>query len=112
LCGSRFDWSRLGPDVFEDECSHEESKKDSDHAIANVVEIRIGRVTLKDAVKECECDLQPSITDPLASRCDPARDDLGTSHEDDERCDRFHVRQQEYGGEKRERSADHATNGS
>ena len=97
---------------MEDQPSDDEAKENSNDAIADVIEIGIGRVSLKDAVEECECDLQPSITDPFASGRDPARDGRGTGDEDDERCDRFHVRHQEYDGEKRERSADHATDDS
>jgi len=63
----------FGPDVVEDECGDEESEKDSNNAIADVIEIGIGRVTLKDAVEESECDLQAGITDPVASGRDPAR---------------------------------------
>ncbi len=58
---------------MEDECGDEESEKDSNNAIADVIEIGIGRVTLKDAVEESECDLQAGITDPVASGRDPAR---------------------------------------
>src|SRR5206468_2840246 len=58
----------LRPDVSKDEAGDDQTKKDSDDAIANVIEIGIGRVTLKDAVEESECDLQPSITDPLGSK--------------------------------------------
>src|SRR5438034_10636114 len=97
---------------MEDEYGDEETEENSNDTIADVIEIGIGRVTLKDAVEESECDLQPSITDPFASRRDPARDGRGTSDEDDERCDRFHVRHEEYDGEKRERTADHATDDS
>src|SRR6266446_7972648 len=102
----------VGPDVSEDESGGDKTEKNSDDAIADVIEIGIRRVTLKDAIEESECDLQPSITDPFASRRDPARDGRGTSDEDDKRCDRFHVRHKEYDGEKRERSADHATDDS
>ena len=63
---------------------------------------------MKDAVEESECELQPSITDSLASGRDPARDGRGTSDEHNERGDRFHVWHKEYDGEKRERSANHA----
>jgi hypothetical protein len=42
LCGSRFDSSLLGPDVIEDECGDEESEKDSNDTIADVIEIDIG----------------------------------------------------------------------
>src|SRR6266853_3419813 len=112
LSGLRSDSSALRPDVIEDEAGDDQTKKDSDDAIADVIEIGIGRVSLKDAVEESECDLQPSITDPFASRRDPARDGRGTSNKYDERCDRFHVWHEEYDGEKRERSADHATDDS
>src|SRR5206468_7515758 len=101
-----------GPDVSEHESSDDKTEKNSDDAIADVIEIGIRRVTLKDAIEESECDLQPSITNPFASRRDPARDGRGTSDEDDKRCDRFHVRHKEYDGEKRERTADHATDDS
>ena len=100
------------PDVLKDKSGDDETKENSNDAIADVVEISVGRVSLKDAVEESECELQPSITDPLASSRDPARDGSGTSDEDDERCDRFHVRHEKYNGKKRERSADHATDDS
>src|SRR5205823_7288871 len=99
----------LGPDVLKDEAGDDQTKKDSDDAIADVIEIGIGRVSLKDAVEESECDLQPSITDPFASGANPARDGRGTSDEDNERRDRFHVRHEEYDREKRERSANQTT---
>jgi hypothetical protein len=106
------DSSALWPDVIEDECGDEESEKDSNDTIADVIEIGIGRVTLKDAVEQSECDLQAGITDPVASGRDPARDGSETGNKDDERCDRFHVRHEEHDGEKRENSADHATDDS
>src|SRR6266853_3863811 len=112
LSGLRSDSSALRPDVSEDESGYDQPKKDSDDAIADVIEIGIGRVSLKDAVEESECDLQPSITDPFASSRDPARDGSGTSNKYDERCDRFHVWHEEYDGEKRERSADQTTDDS
>jgi len=94
------DSSALWPEVIEDECGDEESEKDSSDTIADVIEIDIGRVTLKDAV-ESECDLQASITDPLASGRDPTRDRSDTGNKDDERCNRFHVRHEEHDGEAR-----------
>ena len=96
LCGSRFDASALGPDAVKNECGDDEIEKDSNDTIANVIEIGIGRVALKDALKECEGDLQTGITNPFASGRDPAPDGSGTSNQDDERCDRFHVRHEEY----------------
>src|SRR6266581_6065761 len=112
LSGLRSDSSALLPDIIEDEAGDDQTKKDSDDAIADVIEIGIGRVSLKDAVEESECDLQPSITDPFASRRDPARDGSRTSDEDDERRDRFHMWHEEYDGEKRERSTDQTTDDS
>jgi hypothetical protein len=56
----------LRPDVLKDKSGDDETKKNSNDAIADVIEIGIGRVTLKDAVEESECELQPSITYPLA----------------------------------------------
>jgi len=47
----------LGPDILEDESGDEESKKDSNDTIADVIEICVGRVALEDANEECECDL-------------------------------------------------------
>src|SRR4029077_9866766 len=99
----------FGPDVLEYEAGNNETKKDSNDAVADVIEIGVGRVALKNAVEESECHLQPGITNPFASSRDPARDSRGTSDEDDERCDRFHVWHKEDDGEKRERTADHAT---
>jgi hypothetical protein len=90
----------LRPNVFEDKSGDDQTKKDSNHAIADIIEIRVGRVSLKDAVEESECHLEPGITDPLASRRDPTRDGSRTSNQDDERGDRFHVRHEEHDGEK------------
>jgi hypothetical protein len=80
LCGSRFDLSALRPDIIEDECGDEESKKDSNNTITDLVEICVGRITLKDADEEGERDLQAGIIDPVASGRDPARDGSGTSN--------------------------------
>jgi hypothetical protein len=55
-----WDSRALWPDVIEDESGDEESEKDSNDTIAEVIEIGIERVTLKDAVEESECDLQPA----------------------------------------------------
>src|SRR5712691_8550501 len=112
LCGLRFNTSAFGPDVLKDQSGDDETKENSNDAIADVIEIGIGRVTLKDAVEESECELQPSITDSLASGRNPARDHRSASDEHNERRDRFHVRHEEYDGEKSERSADHATDDS
>jgi hypothetical protein len=61
LClGPICDSGSLWPDVIEDESADEESEKDSNDTIAEVIEIGIERVTLKDAVEESECDLQPA----------------------------------------------------
>src|SRR2546430_1274575 len=109
FCAYRFDSFALGPDVLEDESRDDQTKKNSNDAVANVIEIGIGRVSLKDAVKECEGELQPGITDSFAAGRDPTGDGGGTSHEHHERCDRFHVWHEEYDGEKREGSANHAT---
>jgi len=57
----------FGPDVIEDECGDEESEKDSNDTIADVIEICIRRIPLKNAVEKSEYDLQPSVTDPFAS---------------------------------------------
>src|SRR6266446_4255678 len=46
----------LWPDVSEDESGDDESKKNSNDAIANVIEIGVGCVTLEDAVEKSERD--------------------------------------------------------
>src|SRR5207237_4890600 len=102
----------LRPDALKDKSGDDETKKNSNGAIADVVEIGVRRVALKDAVEKSERELQPGITYPLASRGNPASDGSGTSNKDDERCDRFHVPHEEHDGEKSERSADHATDDS
>ena len=94
---------------MEDESGDDETKKNSNDTIADIIEIGVGRISLKDAVEECECDLQSGITDPFASGRDPAGDGSRTGNEHNERGDRFHVRHQEYDGKKRERAADKAT---
>ena len=72
LCGSRFDSSALGPDILEDEPGDDKAEENSDDAATDVIQIGVGRVPLKNAVEESECNLQPGITDPFASGGDPA----------------------------------------
>jgi hypothetical protein len=57
LCGSRFDSSALGPDVLEDESGDDQTKKDSNNTVADIIEICIRRIPLKDANEERERDL-------------------------------------------------------
>src|ERR1700720_1970414 len=95
LWGLRLGSSVLGPDITENQSSNDQTKKNSDDAIANVIEIGIGRISLENAVEKSEGDLKPGITDPFASRRDPPREGSGTGNNDNERCDRFHVRHQE-----------------
>ncbi len=59
---------------MEDECGDNQTKKDSNNTVADVIEICIRRVTLKDAVEESECDLQAGITDPSLPVANPASD--------------------------------------
>jgi hypothetical protein len=59
---------------LEDESGNDQTKKDSNNTVADVIEICIRRIPLKDAVEKSEGNLQPSITDPFASRRDPAGD--------------------------------------
>jgi hypothetical protein len=42
---------------MEDESGDDQTKKDSNDTIADVVEIGVGRVALEDAVEESKCDL-------------------------------------------------------
>jgi hypothetical protein len=44
----------LRPDVSEDESGDDETKENSNNAIADVIEICIGRITLEDAVEKSE----------------------------------------------------------
>ena len=44
----------LGPDVPEDESGNDETKKNSNDAIANVIEICVGGITLENAVEKSE----------------------------------------------------------
>src|SRR3954468_18278523 len=94
---------------MEDEPGNDQTEKNSNDAVADVIEIGVGRVSLKDAVEECECELQPGITDSFAAGRDPTGDGSGTSYEHHERRDCFHVRHEKDDGEKRERAAYHAT---
>ena len=59
---------------MEDECGDNQTKKDPNNTVADIIEICIRRVTLKDAVEKSEGDLQAGITDPVASGRDPAHD--------------------------------------
>src|SRR6266436_743681 len=64
----------LRPNVSEDESGDDEAKKDSNDAIAYVIEVCVGRITLEDAVEESERDLQTGIRNHFASSGDPASD--------------------------------------
>jgi hypothetical protein len=43
--------------MLEDESGDDESKKNSNNTIPDVIEICVGGVALEDANEECECDL-------------------------------------------------------
>ncbi len=62
---------------MEDECGDNQTKKDSNNTVADVIEVCVGRIPLKDAVEKSEGDLQAGITDPVASGRDPALDGSG-----------------------------------
>ena len=47
----------LGPNVSEDDSGDDETEKNSNDAIADVIEICVGCITLEDAVEESERDL-------------------------------------------------------
>ena len=47
----------LRPNVSEDQACNDETEKDSDNAIADVIEISVGRITLEDTVEKSECYL-------------------------------------------------------
>jgi len=94
---------------MEDESGDDQTEENSDDAIADVVEIGVGRVSLKDAVKECEGDLQVRIADPFASGGHPASNARSKGDYYYKRRDRFYVRHQKHDRKKRERTADHAT---
>jgi len=44
----------LRPNVSEDESGDDESKKNSNDAIADIIKVCVGRVTLEDAVEKSE----------------------------------------------------------
>ncbi len=46
--------SALRPNVSEDESGDDETKKNSNDAIADVIEVCVGRITLEDAVEKSE----------------------------------------------------------
>ena len=56
-CGPQSVDRALWPDVSEDESGDDKAKKDSNNAIADVIEVCVGRITLEDAVEESEGDL-------------------------------------------------------
>ena len=47
----------LRPNVSEDDSSDDETEKNSNDAIADVIEVCVGRITLEDAVKVSERNL-------------------------------------------------------
>ena len=84
MVGLAFNSDPLGPDVSEDQSGDDETEKDSDHAIANLVKIGIGCKSLEETVEERESDLQPSIADSFAPGGDPAGDRRCTSNNHNE----------------------------
>ena len=97
----------LRPDVSEDESGHDQTKKNSNDAIADIIEVCIGRITLEDAVEKSERYLQTRVGDEFCSGGDPAGNGRGTGHHHNQRRDCVHVRHEEDDGEQRECSADH-----
>ena len=97
---------------MENQRGNQETEENADHAIANVVEICIGRKSLEDTVEKSEGDLKPGVTDPFASRCYPPGNRGRTGNDDHERGDCFHVWHQEHDRDERECSANQATGGS
>src|SRR5205823_14810670 len=53
-CGPQSVDRALGPDILEDQPSDDEAKENSNDAIADVIEIGVGCVTLEDAVEKSE----------------------------------------------------------
>jgi hypothetical protein len=66
--------SVLRPDVSEDESRDDETEKNSNDAIANVIEISIGRISLEDAVEKSKCYLEARIRNHFAPGGDPTGD--------------------------------------
>ena len=56
-CGPQSVDRVLRPNVTEDDSGDDETEKNSNDAIADVIEVCIGRITLEDAVEKSECYL-------------------------------------------------------
>ena len=53
-CGPQSVDRALWPDVSEDESGNDKTEKNSNDAIADVIEVCVGRITLEDAVEKSE----------------------------------------------------------
>src|SRR6266542_4588431 len=97
---------------MEDECRNNQTKENADDTIANIVEVGVRRVSLKEAVIEGKGNLQTGVSDSVGSGGHPSGERRDACDEDDQRGDRLHVRDEVDKGEEREQSADDAADGS
>src|SRR6266478_9556755 len=97
---------------MEDECRNNQTKENADDTIANIVEVGVRRVSLKQPVKEGKGNLQTAVSDSFGSGGDPSGEHRDARDEDDQRGDRLHVRDEVDKGEEREQSANDAADGS
>src|SRR5258706_10240128 len=97
---------------MEDECGHYQTKENAGDTIANIVEVGVRRVSLKEAVIEGKGNLQTGVSDSFASRGDPSSERRDARNQDDKRGDRLHMRDEEDDRAKREQSANDAADGS
>src|SRR5258705_13487234 len=77
-CGPQSVDSALRPNVPEDESGDDETEKNSNDAIADVIEVCVGRITLENAVGKRERYLQTRVRDELCAGGDPAGDGRST----------------------------------
>ena len=97
---------------MEDECRNHQTKENADDTIANIMEVGIRRVSLKEAVIEGKGNLQTGVSDSFGSGGNPSGERRDACDEDDQRGDRLHVRDEVDNGEEREQSANDAADGS
>src|SRR5258708_4676446 len=97
---------------MEDECRNNQTKENADDPVANIVEVGVRRVSLKEAVIEGKGNLQTGVSDLFGSRGDPDSERRDERNQEEKRGERRHMREEEEGRAKGELSANDAADGS
>src|SRR5437762_14068518 len=90
---------------MEDEGRNNQTKENADDTIANIVEVGVRCVSLKEAVIEGRGNLQTGVSDSFGSGGQPSSERRNAWEEEDQRGNGLNVRDEVENGDGRERSA-------